>query len=137
MNQSEVELRLKAALVTMHVYERPHNKVSYIHTKEGYEIVLQNAPCDEKELKYMLKLSLGISMRYVEEYLAGFRAFGLIHRVDGVVYVDAPSPQEAIQYTTNIEHEIIKTKVKLCGKNPNRVMDALCTLDKCKGCEGV
>ena len=135
MEQIEVNTRLKAALVKMHVYERPHNRVSYIHTKEGYEMILQNAPCDEKELKLKLKLSLGISMRYVEEYLAGFKAYELIHRVDGIVYVDAP-PKDTIKYTTNIEREVIKTKEKVCGKNPNRIMDALCSLDKCKGCLG-
>jgi hypothetical protein len=108
MEQIEVERRLKAALVKMHVYERPHNRISFAHTKEGFEKILQDAPCDEKELKLRLKMSLGISMRYVEEYLAGFKAYGLIHRVDGVVYVDAP-PKEDIKEQIRQEEIITNT----------------------------
>jgi len=137
MNQQEVEVRLKAALVKMHVYERPHNRISYAHTKEGLEKIYQDAPCDEKELKLRLKLSLGISMRYVEEYLAGFRAYGLIYRVDGMVYVDAP-PQiptpppplsdvvvpSLTQPASSCDY--IKSGAEICGKSGEPITPILC-----------
>lgn len=135
MNKLEVDQRLKHALIKMHVYERDHNKVAFIHTKEILQLIYENAPIDEKDLKSMLRISASIDKRYITQYLDGFRIWGVIFRENGIIYADKPI-QEEINYSVNKDNEVIKTKVKKCPKNELRVMDETCTIDKCKGCDG-
>jgi len=139
MNEEEIDSRVKSALVKMHVYERPHNKISYIHTKEILQFVYGCAPVDEKEFKSMLKISIGISSRYIEEYLTGLRVWGIIWREEGIIYTEKPNIvskeiKEEIRQAEIIENS--KPKVKKCPKNPDKVMTLECTIEKCKGCEG-
>jgi len=86
----QLERWLKQALVKMHVYERDHNRIAYIHTKEILQLIFENAPIDEKDLKSMLRISASIDKRYITQYLDGFRVWGVIFRENGVIYVDNP-----------------------------------------------
>jgi hypothetical protein len=141
MEQHEVEDRLKAALVKMHVYEHQYNKIAYAHTKEGLEKIIQCAPCDEKDMKAMLKISLCISMRYVEEYLTGFRAHGIIFREDGMIYLEKPVKKE-ISYSVNKDNEVIKTEKGRCKYDIEKhgmceKLGIIKSKQACENCEGV
>lgn len=121
MTQIEAETRTKAALIHMHVYERAFNRIAYSHTKECLEKLFQCCPCDEKDMKYMLKISLCISMRYVEEYLAGFRAYGVIFRENGIIYIEKPKHMD-ITYVVNDKNEIEEIQNDGTGTERNRII---------------
>jgi len=139
MNQEELDSRIKAALVKMHVYERPHNRISYIHTKEILQLLFECAPVDEKDFKGMLKISIGISSRYIEEYLNGLRLWGIIWREEGTIYIEKPNITSKEIKEEIRQKEIIKNselKIKMCIKNSFKAMTSECTIEKCKVCDG-
>lgn len=117
MNRDEVDSRLKAALVKMHVYERDHNRVAFIHTKEILQLIYEHAPIDEKDLKSMLRISASVDKRYITQYLDGFRVWGVIFRENGIIYADKPDTtiqerKEEIRQEEIIEASTPKQKCK-------------------------
>lgn len=130
---NELDLQIKAALIKMHVYERDHNRVSYTHTKEMLQMIFELAPVDEKDLKSMLRISSGIDKRYINQYLDGFRIWGVIFREDGMIYTEKPKMIDVEVVNTTCRD---KPRIKVCPKNENKAMDGECTIEKCKNCNG-
>lgn len=130
---TEIDKQVKAALIRMHVYERDHNRVSYTHTKEILQMIFELSPVDEKDLKSMLRISSGIDKRYINQYLDGFRIWGVIFREDGMIYTEKPKIIEA--EVINRVHQD-KPRIKVCPRNQDKAMDENCTIEKCKTCNG-
>lgn len=129
---NDLDEKIKDALIKMHVYERDHNKISYVHTKELLQLFFEVAPVDEKEFIKMMRVSSGMSTRYVREYLDGFRLWKIIFRENGMLYSEKTETEQ-----TTITAEIYpEKKIKKCIKNQNKIMDETCTIEKCKSCGG-
>lgn len=126
-----IDEKIRVALIKMHVYEREHNRVSYMHTKEILQLIYENTPVDEKDLKSMLRVSLGIDKRYVSQYLDGFRVWGVIFRENGMIYSEKPIPEqkaevEVIAEIDTVKCKYLRAKATICGKTREAITEELC-----------
>lgn len=80
---------IQEAMKKMWVFEHGGmNHMSYAHTFKAIAFCVKDCPQEEGQLRAKLRVVLGVSSRYVEEYMQAFYAFKVLKNDAGVVYVE-------------------------------------------------
>lgn len=102
-------------LEMMHFRPSGHNQVSLDHIECISEFLEEFCPIDKTKAKRMLRGSMGISLRYVQEYLDSFEAWKIIKIKSGnIEYLlnDAPAINIGNGMSISKCHDAMKYKIE-------------------------